>query len=956
MLTPGQVQWIKRSVIVGLVLAFGLASFAMAQSQAVNGTISGRVTDSSGSAIPAAAVTVTNTGTAFTRSVSSGADGYYVLPNLPLGAYTVAVKKTGFTTLQFSNVVLNAGTNAVMDAALKVGTVSTTVEVTGGAPVLDSAQVNIGATLDSRAVQSLPLVSRNPYNFILFQPGVSGHPNPELGIPRTINTNGLLDRINYQLDGMVDTESDRYGLRLFPISNVYVREVQTVSNSYAPEFGNTAGDIYNVITNSGTNTVHGMFNYTFRPSATSARPILLSPSKPKPDLTQQDFGGNLGGPIKKNKLFFFGAYEHLRRGQPSPVTIDPTKAAAAGIAPSLLGTLPAVEHATFLDLRMDYNINNSNQLFVRYNYFRNEFPFNSGVGGLNADDASTDFHDRAHIGGLQLVSEISPNLVNELRGSDPYRKEVHMAGPTTGPGPQIVIAGVANFGGTTSNGSFYAEKIPSANDNLTWIHGAHTFKTGFSIQQMVDVQQNAIFDQYNFATTQDYLNAKSGANPMAYSSFNASIGNSRKAYRSLFWGAFVQDSWQALPSLLVNYGVRYDRYQPPAADPNSPAPFSQSFRTANKDFAPRLGLAWKLDANTVVRADGGIFYDAPPTNLWFNALSNDGSGTSFTASILPTDPGAPAFPAVASNATPPGKPSVTILSPTRRDSYVINASLQVSRQLGQNDAVTLGYVHTAGRELEYLYNYNLTSPTGTLADGRPIFGAARLYPQFSNITMQDVGANSVYDAMQVNFNHRWSRGLQIAANYTWSHTLSDAPDANSFEVNSPIEDPTNRARDYGNSYVNRPNSLTINTVLQPTFHRASRVGNTLLNGNEFAILTSLASGDAMNITANRTLNGDSTTSSVTRPLFVGRDTLRTPPIYQVDLRYTRTLATFWERVQPQFFVEAQNLFNHPNITSYNTKIAVTPAGVPVAPIPATFAPTGSVLEARILQFGFQAHW
>src|SRR5690348_16984548 len=252
-MTKNRTHGLWRVTLTAGLLVFGLASFALGQSQAINGTISGRITDSTGASVPATTVTVTNIGTGFTRSAHSGADGYYVIPNLPLGTYTVAVTMTGFNTARFSNVVLNAGTNAVLNSALTVGTVNTTVEVTSGAPVLDPAQVNIGATLDSRAVASLPLVSRNPYNFILFQPGVSGHPNPELGIPRTLNTNGVLDRINYQLDGMVDTESDRYGLRLFPISDIYVREIQTVSNSYAPDFGSTPGDIFDVITNSGAN-------------------------------------------------------------------------------------------------------------------------------------------------------------------------------------------------------------------------------------------------------------------------------------------------------------------------------------------------------------------------------------------------------------------------------------------------------------------------------------------------------------------------------------------------------------------------------------------------------------------------------------------------------------------------------------------------------------------------------
>ena len=956
--TSRHARGIQRLVLAVGLLAFGLGSFAWGQSQAINGTISGRVTDSTAAAVAAATVTVTNTGTGFTRTANSGADGYYVLPNLPLGTYTVAVQKTGFATAQFSNVILNAGTNAVLNSALKVGAVNTTVEVTSGAPVLDPAQVNIGATLDSRAITSLPLVSRNPYNFILFQPGVSGHPNPELGIPRTLNTNGVIDRINYQLDGMVDTESDRYGLRLFPISNAYIREVQTVSNSFAPEFGNTVGDIYNVITDSGTNTAHGMFNYTTRPNATTARPILLGASKPKPDLTQQDFSGNLGGPNKKNKLFLFGAYEHLSRGQPTPNTIDATAITALNIPASMTATLPGVEHATFLDLRADYDINSSNQLMVRYNYFRNEYPFNTGAGGTNEDNTSTDFHDRAHIGGIQLVSEFGPTVVNEFRASDPYRKEIHLAGPTTGTGPVISISGPdpVTFGGTTGNGNAFAEKVPSFNDNVTWIHGAHTMKVGYSFQQNVDVQVIGTgYNQWSFSSIPNYQSGN-------YTSLKEVYGNSRQGYHTIFWGLFAQDSWQATPSLLVDYGVRYDRYQPPPTDPSSPAPFSQHFATDNKDIAPRLGLAWKLDNKTVVRADGGLFYDAPPTNLWYNALANDGSTTYTTVSISNGTPGAPVYPNIPVLTPGASTPNIIVVSPNRRDSYVINTSLQVSRQLTTNDALTLGYVHTGGRELEYLYNSNLINPIGTLGDGRPIFNTAvnantRLYPAFNAITMQATGSNSVYDALVANYQHRWSQGLQVSAAYTWSHTLDDSPGANSFEINSPASDPTNRRRDYGNANVNRPNSLTVNTVIQPTFH-LGRTGNALLNGNEFAVLTSIASGDTQGITASSTqpLNGDTTATGVQRPLGIGRNTLRTKVIAQVDLRYTRTLATFWERVQPQFFVEAQNLLNRSNVTSLNTKVAVNAAGVPTSGIPTLFPGTGSVLEARIIQFGFQARF
>src|SRR5579885_1726586 len=611
---------VSRGGWLGWSFFFTLAcATALGQTQAINGSIRGRITDPTGVAIPGAQVTVVNQNTGFTRAMQSNDEGYYVFVNLPLGTYQVTIQKQGFATEQHPGIVLNAGTDAVVDAQMQVGSVSTEINVTNNAPVIEPARVDTGRTIDHQAVDNLPRTSRNPYNFILFQPGVSGHPNPELGIPRTLNTNGQMDRVNYQLDGMTDTESDRYGLRLFPISNTYVREVETVANSFAPEFGNTTGIIYNVITNSVRNELHGQFQWLRRPVSTSSRPMLLKPTQPKPDLQLNDYAANGGGPILKDRLFFFAGYEHLRRGFPSPVTIDPAAAAQIGIPSNLLATAPSISHAQFFNVRVDWNINAKNRAFVRYNYFRNDFPFNTNVGGLFALDAASDFRDRAHVVGLQLVTTFSARLLNELRFSWPYRNEKHVPNPLTGPGPAILIQGVANFNGTTAAGDAFQEKIPGFNDNLTFITGPHTLKTGGYVNHILDNNCGDTFTQYIFPSINAYLQAKSGANPFAYSTYRASIGNTCAGYHSLFGGAFLQDSWQVTPRLMLIYGLRWDKYLPPDANPNAPFVYSRHFASPSGNVQPRIGLAWQVTEKTVVRASFGKFYDAPPTNLWFNA-------------------------------------------------------------------------------------------------------------------------------------------------------------------------------------------------------------------------------------------------------------------------------------------------------------------------------------------------
>ena len=233
---------------------------ALAQSTAINGTIEGTIKDEQGAVLPGVTVTVSNVDTGDQRVVVTNESGLYRAPLLSLGTYQVVVELQGFKKVERTGISLRAGQTAVIDFALTVGAVAETITVTADSPLVDLAKIEQGRTLSEAEIKTLPLTSRNPYNFALLQPGVVGFETNEFGVPR-ITANGALLRVNYQLDGSNNTQKDRAGLRQMPMSEVMIREVKVVTSGYAPEFGQTMGLVYNAITPSGNNTLKGQGSY-----------------------------------------------------------------------------------------------------------------------------------------------------------------------------------------------------------------------------------------------------------------------------------------------------------------------------------------------------------------------------------------------------------------------------------------------------------------------------------------------------------------------------------------------------------------------------------------------------------------------------------------------------------------------------------------------------------------------
>jgi hypothetical protein len=415
---------------LALFLVLATAWPGAAQSTAINGTIEGTVTDEQNGVLPGVTVTVVNVDTGDTRVVVTNEGGLYRAPLLQLGAYRVEAELQGFKKFERSGVSLRAGQTAVIDFKLTVGTLQETVTVTADAPLVDLGKIEQGRTLSNAEIKTLPLTSRNPYNFALLQPGVVGFETNEFGVPR-LTANGALLRVNYQVDGSNNTQKDRAGLRQMPMSEVMIREVKVVTTGYAPEFGQTMGLVYNAITPSGTNAFRGQASYRLQRQSMVATPFYASATAAKPPTDVNVYTFDLGGPIVKDKTHFFGGYEHTERDLSGLSVITITRPNQAALGLSEPQYQPRGLNTEFAIGKIDHQFNQANRASVRYMFFDNNISANVG-GGILSTQRATDFTDRQHSTAVQLISTLGSSVLNELRAQYATRAQARVRQRTRG--------------------------------------------------------------------------------------------------------------------------------------------------------------------------------------------------------------------------------------------------------------------------------------------------------------------------------------------------------------------------------------------------------------------------------------------------------------------------------------------------------------------------------------------
>jgi len=942
----------RRIALLLLAATVAGASTLHAQSQAINGTIEGVVRDGTGAVLPGASVNVSNLDTGQQRTMTTNADGGYRAVLLSLGSYRVKADLQGFKTIERTGITLSAGQTAVVNFAMEVGGVAEVVSVTGEAPVSEPGKIDLGRTIGEAEIRNLPLVSRNPYNFAFLQANVTGYENEEFGVPR-INANGTQMHTNYLIDGNTNTEKDRAGLRLLPASEIMVREVKLITSGFAPEFGHTTGMVYNAVTPSGSNDFRGSASYRFRRKGMSDRPFFLPATAPKPDTHVNNYTATLGGPIVKDKWFFYGGYEFVDRDLSADRVIGVTAANASRLGLSTTavpaaGVIPASQSVNFFLGKTDYQLAPEHKLSARYFFFKNESPFNIGStssGNPNTVEQATDFHDRMDSASAQLISSFGSSRLNELRFQFARRHQSRTASDGAGTGPAVFVSGVANFGGpvaTVSDAGFdFSQKIWQVIDNFTVLRGRHSFKVGGDFQYVDDFRRNNLFQLYTFPTVDAYLSAKSGTTPRSYSTFQQLVGDPEVSYNSTFLSLFVQDDVRVNDRLKVLFGLRYDLFKIPDARPFPANPASAEFKVDKNNFAPRAGFSWSLDqsARTVLRASSGIMYEPPLINFYEDAIQRNGDPRTLTATLNPTSLGAPAFPATLSD-LPPGftRPlqSIVTMDPDFSTQYTILSNVQLERALTDDFSVSVGYVNSLGRNMPVLVDTNLV-PTGqTLADGRPIFSTAvtsatRVNQTFNHVdTFQSIGKGT-YNALTVTVNKRMSHGFQAQASYTLAKGEDTSPLTGTYVVGSGddrLSDPTSVDRDKGVAPFNQTHTFVFSGLLAPKVS-GSGVGPALLNNNQLGFILQANSGLPFNIRANRDLNLDGVQND--RPIGIDRNTGRLGRVFNVDARYVRFIR-LGAHLRSELFIEAKNLFNTQNVASVNRVVAVDAAGNATVPL------------------------
>lgn len=972
-----------------------LAASAWAQSEIGGATLNGTVTDPSGAAVPGAKVTAVQTATGLTRTTLTSTAGLYTVSALPVGNYDLSVEAKGFKTAKLAAVPLLVGAVATVDLHMEVGATTESVTVTAESSAVETTRSQTSTGVTAESVSGLPVNGRNFLDFTLLTPGVVRDPSRtgdlsfggQRGTANSVQVDGT-DSNNVFF--MQSTGRAGTGRNPYSFSQDAVQEFQVDSSSYSAETGRAGGGVINVVTKSGTNDWHGTVFEFFRDRSMNANTWANNHANggkglPKGAYHFNQFGGNFGGPIKKNKAFFFFDYDGQRNHSPNtviPGIAAPSDALSqqgfAMLQPLIVSYAQGLNNNVYLG-KVDYNLSDSQRLSVRYN--ANRFTgvnFENGgqtsvVGHTGNSDVTTDNISGNHTWVLNAATVLESRFTY-TRDDEP--------GQANSTAPEAIVkqngATALSIGRNSFSPRYTNVKTYQWAESVSRVRGKHTYKMGADMiwQKVGNYFPGNFSGSFTFNSYADFASNK----PFTFTQAFAGAGTDGPLSQPNVgeYAFYAQDAWRITDRLTLNYGVRYDLFDyanPVVKNPDAGlAALGLDTSRINRDtnnFAGRFGFAYKLSksGNTVLRGGAGTYYGRTPTILTGTAFTQNG----IQVQTYTLSSGIPAYPNVLS--APPTlnrTPDIYVFAKDYVQPVTHQWSLNLEHRLGRDYILTVGYLGVRGEHLTRTRDINLfpeVAVQGAFADGTAVTfyrhpgtaanpnTPARPDPNFGRISLFDSGGDSTYNAGFVQISKRLSRNFQVLASYTLAHAIDDEPDFTSVVVGTDdsknAQDTLNPNGQRGRANADIRHRFVFSGIWDIDY--ASKMTNAALrgalSGYQFGLIANAQSGRPLTIFAGGDPNNDLNTSTDRAP-FVGRNTLNGPSFETVDIRFTRDIK-IKERAVLKLMFEGFNITNRANYSSITTsQYGFTAASFG---IPFKFTPNSSYLartatfDPRILQ-------
>jgi hypothetical protein len=985
------------------VLLLCFAASAGAQAMA---SLQGRVVDASGSALARATITVINLPTGFRTTVLTDSEGRFYVAAIPAGSYEVTAAADGFRSSVLDGLVFEVGRTVVRDFRLEIGGRTEAVVVRAEPPLLDRATSVVGHMVPSRTIQDAPLNGRH---FVDLGPLVPGSVTPsQTGFSTTplrgtgalaFNTAGNREEaVGYLVNG-VTTNNLTFGSIGFPPPVASIEEFKVDNSTFSAEYGHVSGAIVNLVTRSGTDRLGGEAYEYFRDEALDAKNYFEFTSPEPHPFRRSQFGGAMGGPIIRSRLFFYATFEGLRQRQGIDLnTVVPSDAQRAAVThPSILRLLPLIPRANYFDADGTSRFVGAADAFVDENTWTADVRDNAGardrlqvfvgrqqIRGGEPGASGTSIpgfgQKRSIWKGTLTVNEthsFGPGLLNEARfgltGQDGSTFPAAALNPEEygiGNGvdrpiglPQLIVAGALNFGGPASLPQGRRDVLTLYNDTVTWVSGRHSVRAGGEFRRFRNDNFAEGTGQFNFPSMTAFLSGTASA-------FSITLGERRSRITQDAVSFFGQDSVRLASTLTVDLGLRYEWHVTPTERDDQFVVFDAAtsslvrvgvdveriYRQNNRNLEPRVGLAWAPGAGgrTVIRGAWGAAVDQPGTTAVRDTAGNPPFATPLSAS------GAVAVQSAVTGAMQPARLAPVTIDPGFRNASLRSWNINVQRQLASDLSLLIGYFGSRGRNLRI--SRNLNQPVNGVVPFPSVSASSPIRPgaPLGNITQVESSGFSRYTGLWLSVTKRWSRQFSFDASYT----LSKSEDTNSLNSSGfAVQNGYDIPGELGLSDFDARHRFVTTATWQLPF-----TGHALTRGWQVGTIVQAQSGNPVNIVTTTMLNGVPNTvrpdlvgpivivgsvdqwfdpaafAAVPRFGNLGRNVVIGPNFINIDLSVMKTL-TLARTTRVQLRVDVFDVFNRANLGPPGNVVGSPMFGK----ISRTRLPTGEAGSSRQVQ-------